>query len=269
MDQLITSRSNPKIAAAAKLLRPAESRAQGKLLLEGARLCADAAENGAVIEQCFYTSDAQTKFADRLSLLKSMAAESFEISRPVAERLSDTAGTQGVYCVCRRPQPAGLPKDGVIVITDCLQNPENLGAIARTAEAFGAAGLVAAGGADPFSPKALRASMGALLRLPVTQTDDAAETVRELRARGIPVFAAALGRNAEDPRNLPRGRAAVVIGNEGSGVSAGVIGASTACVTIPMTGLAESLNAAAAAAVLLWELLKDTMPPPGGSLAGD
>ena len=255
----ITSRTNPRIKAAAALLQGAARKESGLFLAEGARLCADAAEHGVAIETCFFTAQALEKYPRQTALLQKTAGCCFEIAESVAGRLADTAHPQGIFAVCRKPERRlTVDPAGFYVVTDDVQNPDNLGAIARTAEAFGAGGLFVAGGCDPYGPKALRASMGATLRFPVCPVPSAAGQARILREAGLQVFAAALTAEALDLRNVKKtGGAAVVIGNEGNGVSSETLAACSGCVIIPMAGKAESLNAAAAAAVLLWEFTKD------------
>ena len=255
----ISSRTNPKVQAAAALLAAKERNACGRFLAEGARLCADAAGNGVEIETLFVTPAAAEKYAALLEPVFRKAGRVCEIGDAVAEKLSDTAHPQGVFCVCKKPERRFLLKPaGFYVMTENLQNPDNLGAISRTAEAFGADGLLVAGGCDMYQPKALRASMGALLRFPVASVPDAPAEICRLKDAGIAVYAAALTPQASDLRTVPKtGGVAVVIGNEGSGVSPETLAACTGSVVIPMAGKAESLNAAAAAAVLLWEFTKD------------
>lgn len=257
--EIVTSRTNPQIRAAAALLGASERKKTGRFLAEGARLCADAAQNGVPIETVFVTAAAAEKYAALLAPVFRAAARRVDVAESVAEKLSDTAHPQGVFCVCEKPARTLLPRsDGFYVITDNLQNPDNLGAIARTAEAFGADGLFVAGGCDIYQPKALRASMGALLRFPVRSVPDAPGQVLSLRTAGLAVYAAALTPAAADLRSVIKtGGAAVVIGNEGAGVSPETLSVCTGSVIIPMAGRAESLNAAAAAAVLIWEFTKD------------
>ena len=253
---LITSRQNPRVRAAAALLDAKERKKTGLFLLEGARLCADAAENGVAVETLFLTPRAAEGYAPYYETVRAAAKETFFIDESVAEKLSDTAGSQHFFCVCRkRETPWAIDPAGFYLITDRVQNPDNLGALSRSAEAFGAAGLIVCGGCDLWSPKALRASMGALLRFPVFRAADAAEAAEKLTGLGMRVFAALLSDTARDVRSVTlTGGGALVIGNEGSGVSDAAAAVCTDHVIIPMAGKAESLNAAAAGAVLLWEL---------------
>lgn len=257
--ELLASRANPKIREAAALLDAAARKKTGRFLLEGARLCADAADSGVPVEAAFVTPAAEAKFPAACGRLLAAARNAYSISEQAAEKLSDTRSPQGVFCVCLQREPAfSFRADGFYVLTDGVQNPDNLGAVSRTAEALGAAGLIVGGGCDVYAPKALRASMGALLRLPVLRTDDPAGTVLSMRRQGFTVYAAALRDDAVDVRAAKKGAGtAVVIGNEGNGVSPAVSDACDASVVIPMPGGAESLNAAAAAAILIWEFTKD------------
>ena len=255
--EIITSRANPRVTAAAALKEHKERARTGLFLLEGARLCADAAANGVEILQAFVTAQAKQTYAKYYGVVAAKAQTVFEISGPLAQKLSDTANTQSVFCVCRKPQTAFAPaKDGFYVLTDRIQDPENLGALSRSAEAFGASGLIVCGGCDVFAPKALRASMGALLRFPVVRAEDAVTEIQKCTSLGMPALAAVLDEGAADVRTVSlSGGALLVLGNEGSGVSPQAAKACTQHIIIPMAGRAESLNAAAAGAVLLWELL--------------
>ena len=140
------------------------------------------------------------------------------------------------------------------LVLDGLQDPGNLGTLWRTADAFGADGLLLLPGcADPWSPKTLRATMGACFRLPVWE-GRLEDLLPRLAQAGLPLYATALGENTQDIRTLPLGRAAVVIGSEGRGVSPAVLAASEKTLQIPMTERCESLNAAAAGTVVLWQM---------------
>ena len=145
-------------------------------------------------------------------------------------------------------------------LLDGVQDPGNVGTILRTADALFADGLLLVNGcADPWQPKAIRASMGAVLRCPVWPCEAAA--AKELLWRsGIPLYGAALRQDTLDARSMAEGKAAVAIGSEGRGLSREVLALCDATVRIPMAEHCESLNAAAAAAVLLWELARRDAP---------
>ncbi|MDR1630809.1 MAG: RNA methyltransferase [Oscillospiraceae bacterium] len=263
----ITSRNNEKIKAAVKLVASAEERrAQGLFVLEGARLCKDAFLSGVSMKTIFVTPDALKKYAAELDFLSGINAECFEITNEVAGKISDAATPQGIFCVCKtldkksnidKIKHNGCAEPKKYIALDRIQIPGNLGAVCRTAEALGLDGVIVGGGCDIYNPKALRASMGALLRIPVFVADDLAAFVRDCTRSGMRSYAA-----VPDADALPvtkadfSGCSLCVVGNEGAGVSAAVAAACSQAITIPMAGRAESLNAAGAAAVIIWEMVR-------------
>ena len=144
---------------------------------------------------------------------------------------------QGMLAVCRTPDtapPETLP-EGRLLVLDGVQDPGNVGTVWRTADAFGAAGMfLLPGCAEPFAPKTVRATMGACFRLPVWE-GKLEDLLPRLARAGLPLYATALGEDTQDIRTLPLGRAAVVIGSEGRGVSPAVLAASEKTLQIPMT----------------------------------
>ncbi|MCL2446427.1 MAG: RNA methyltransferase [Oscillospiraceae bacterium] len=244
---MISSTQNPQIKLAAKLRDSSRARREhGLFFLEGYRLCMDALENGYTPELLLCT--------DKFDLPGAV-----HISESVAQKLGDTVTPQGMFGLFAHSPLSSLTtsplkEGGKVVALENLQDPANLGAIARTAEALGLHGLVISGGCDVYHPKALRASMGALLRLPVTAVDNLSAW---LQACTLPTYAAVPVESAITPSECDfSAGAVVVIGNEGNGLSQEAIAACDASITIPMRGRAESLNAAAAAAILMWELCK-------------
>ena len=159
-------------------------------------------------------------------------------------------------------------------LLDRLQDPGNLGTIIRGAEAFGVTALVLGPGCpDCFSPKVLRSTMGSLFRQPVFHTGDLPGSIRRMGEEGFAVYAAMLDPAARTVQQLPKsGGLGVVIGTEGRGVSPEVAAACAGSVYIPMAPAIESLNAAAAASVLMWEMCGrrgapgvSPYPPPAGA----
>jgi TrmH family RNA methyltransferase len=186
-------------------------------------------------------------FSTRPGVAAAIPAPHLVFSAPLFDQLSETKTPQGVLALFERPRtaPAELfsRRDALVVALDGVQDPGNVGTIVRLAAAFGAGGVALLPGcADAFGPKALRASAGAILSVPVTSV-----TAEELLGCGLPLFAAAGdGKTIEPPA-----RAAVLIfGSEGSGVSAELRAHATA-IAIATTGRVESLNVAASAAILL------------------
>lgn len=256
---LLTSRANALVKQAAAVRRSArERRESGQFFLEGARLCADAASSGTVVSVCLYTDDAAQKYADRLRVVLSCAEKAARITPELADYLSETQSPQGIFCLCRmREVDAQIDASGKYLALSDVQNPDNLGAVSRTAEALGVTGLIVEGGCDLYNPKAQRASMGALLRIPVIVTTDLCALLENCRARGMRIFASTPDADAKPVTRIsfPAGTVCVV-GNEGAGLREEIL---RACerVTIPMRGRAESFNASAAATILLWEMTRE------------
>jgi TrmH family RNA methyltransferase len=196
------------------------------------------------------------------SLAQSILKRGIDLREVGEAELRELAGTdtpQGILAVAKIP-PGGLariPVDGdpaVVLVLDAVQDPGNFGTLARTAEALGAAGLIAlTGTVDPWNPKAVRAAMGSTFRLPVAEAgwEEAGAWLRE---HGFQTLASAVGGEAV-PHPVPR-RVALVMGNEGAGISAETRALADVVVGIPLRGRAESLNVAAAGAILLYELLR-------------
>lgn len=258
--ELITSCGNEKIKNLIRLNASSkERREQGLFVLEGARLCFDAAKSGASVESLFYTAEAGEKYASYLEEIRSKTAKIYEISGDVSRRLSETRSPQGVFCVCRVPENSAeeLNEKGCYAVLERVQDPSNLGAIARTAEALGISGLIVSGGCDIYNPKAQRAAMGSLLRLPIIQTENLPEFILSCREKGMKAYASTPASDAEDIRYTePSAGEMWLIGNEGAGISEEAAAACDKRVTIPMAGRAESLNASAAAAIILWEAVR-------------
>ncbi|MBQ1545649.1 MAG: RNA methyltransferase [Clostridia bacterium] len=261
----ITSVQNPKVKRAVRLMSSARARREeGAFVLEGLRLCLDVPRSGLTAETVFVTDELLARHGDELEPLLACAEEAFLVPEHVAERLSDTRNPQGVFCVCPsldkqtgRNKMKQMDAAGKYLLLENVQDPANLGAISRTAEALGLTGLFVSGGCDVTGPKALRASMGALLRLPVLMTDNVTETIQQAEKSGIKTFA-----STPDQTALPiasadfRGGVLVVVGNEANGVTEETLACCQTRITIPMSGRAESLNAGAAASILMWEMVR-------------
>lgn len=257
--ETITSRQNQIIKDTAKLKNSAERRNTGLFLLEGARLCADAAVGNNEIVSFFATEEAAAKYRKEFLLLEEKAEKGFFISESVAEKLSDTKNSQQFFAVCREKKLCSeINYRGMYVFTDNIQNPDNLGATVRTCEALGADGIIVNSGCDIYSSKAQRAAMGALLRFPVIKTDDAEDFLLELKNKGMKIFASVVDSEADNVSFADKsGGCILIIGNEGNGVSEKILSLCSDKITIPMKGKAESLNAAAAATILIWEFMKE------------
>lgn len=257
----ITSRNNDRIKQAVKLCTDSsERRKTGSFFLEGLRLCCDAALNGHAAETVFVTEKAMAEHGEELAVLLDSCKESFVITEEISLKLSDTKNPQGVFCICKTlDKYYNIDKinyNGMYIALENVQTPGNLGAAARTAEALGLDGIIVSGGCDIYNPKALRAAMGSLLRLNVIMVSDLPEFFRECSAHSMKTYAAVPDSDALPVTEMDRTNGVIcAVGNEGNGLSDDVI---SVCerVTIPMKGRAESLNAASAASVIMWEMVR-------------
>lgn len=254
----IISVSNPRIKAAVKLRESAkERREKGMFFLEGLRLCRDAARTNIVADTVFYTQKFSKEHGDALCEITENVQNVFSVSDEVMQKLSDTVNPQGVVSICAIPQFVDEINDGLYIALEKTADPTNLGAIARSAEAFGVKGIyISSDSCDPYSPKSLRAGMGALLRLPIIRCNNFFEEIRELSKNGATLYASVVDSTATDVCKIkPQGTSILLIGNEANGLSSEITQISEK-ITIKMSGRAESLNAAAAAAILIFELTK-------------
>jgi len=255
----IRSKENSLVKEFVKLGSSSRFRREaGRFLLEGARLAGDAVQNGFYPFAALATQAALEKYPQAGEVLAA-SARSAVISEQIAEKISGTASSQGVFCVCGIPETDfQIREDGIYLVLCSLQDPGNVGTIIRTAEAFGIDGLVVTRDCpDLFSPKVLRAGMGSVLRMPVKQAGNGIQAVRLLQEKNIRTFAAALTEDAQEITKTSLGAgSSIVIGNEGSGLPQEVIQSCNGAVVIPMAGRAQSLNAAAAAAVCIWEMTR-------------
>lgn len=179
-----------------------------------------------------------------------------EVPGDVMASISPMESPQGALFLSRMPglaPPEGL-EGGRWLILDGVQDPGNVGTIWRTADALGADGLLLVNGcADPWNPKTVRATMGACFRLPVYEVGTE-KLPPLLEGSGLPLYATALREDTVDIKTADLSRSAVVIGSEGRGVSPDLLAMSQRTLKIPMRERCESLNAAAAATVVLWEM---------------
>ncbi len=263
MPELITSRKNEIIKHAARLSSSSEyRREQGLFLVEGARLCGDAAKSGIAVRALFFTAQAQEKYGDYLNVIQPAAEQVYEVEPHVAALLTETKTPQGIFCVCemsvREQGLSHMKPDRHYLALENIQDPANLGAVLRTAEALGVGGVVLAGSCcDVYSPKVLRASMGAVFRLPFFIANDMAAAAKQMNEQGFITLAAVPDEKAQKVTEFDFWQPTVIaVGNEGSGLTGEAIAACSRSVTIPMLGRAESLNASASAAILMWEMMR-------------
>jgi TrmH family RNA methyltransferase len=251
---VISSKNNPVISHYHKLCENKRCRRTEKLFpAEGLRLVREAVQAGNCGD-ILLTESARERFGEEFP-------DAWRITDELGRYIADTEHPQGVFCICRMPElrfeEQPLHPDGRYLVTCDLQDPGNMGMILRTADALGIDAVLACRSCEVYSPKVVRATMGAIFRQPVYELKDTAELSAALREAGIRSYAAVLHRDARPVQEYGLGKGcAVWIGNEGNGLSDEAVAVCEEKIIIPMPGNAESLNAAMAAGILMWEMTK-------------
>ena len=231
------------------------------MFVEGLRLCEEALRSGVQIESAIYSDEiARKERAARLITELAQACDHVaEVSESLLATVSYTKTPQGIILIAKRPDSGravleSSERSALVVVLHHLNNPVNVGAILRSAEAAGASGVIAtANTSDPFSPKALRGAMGSAFRLPIWVGPTFAETLSWCAERRIQTVCADL--NAKTSYvdldwTAPR---ALILGSESTGLTAEEVSMASEAIKIPMHGEVESLNVAAAATIVLYE----------------
>jgi RNA methyltransferase, TrmH family len=261
--EAIKSRSNLFVRRLRGLIR--SGREQGLILIEGIRLAEDAMASGIGLVEAAATPELARHERGR-KLIEEISHRDVPIrwlDPAVLATLSDVETSQGVLLVAHRPDIRSSLLGGdcpLILVVAGVQDPGNLGALLRTAEAAGVTSVfVGNGGADPFSSKALRGAMGSTFRLPIALRPAASE-LGALRRVGVAVWAAS-GEGTPYDRVDWRRPSALVVGNEGAGVTEAITRGCDGTVSVPMAGRVESLNVAVAAGAILFEAARQRRLP--------
>ena len=260
--QILHSKDNPRLKEIQKLLKSAKYRAQtSAFVIEGARRCEDAFISGVQIKGLFATTDFQSRFPALFQNIQAVADETYLLTDALLKAVSDTKTPQGILCVCKMPRAQRLVlRGGCYIALERLQDPSNMGTIFRTAEALGINGaLLSADCCDVYSPKVIRGSMGAVFRLPIMTVQDFPAYIDALRQKGAVVLGTVPDRSVKAITQVSffeKNPYIALIGNEGAGLTQRALSCCSDLVTIPMPGKAESLNAAVAASILMWEMVR-------------
>lgn len=243
----ITSLKNPKVTAWKALKDRKGRRESGCFLVEGRKMVEEALASAFDVEAVLVQEG--VSFPDGLTM------PVYELPAHVLAAVCDTKTPQGIAAVVRMKEQSALGKH--IVVLDGVQDPGNVGTIIRTADAAGLDGVLLSNQcADVFSPKVLRATMGSIFRMNLRTTDDLPGELTKLREKGYSILSSQLDGTPFYEREKVAEQFALVIGNEGNGVSGQVQQTATHRVRLPMRGGAESLNAAIAAAIMMYELMR-------------
>lgn len=246
MEERITSRKNPTLQLVRKLVSSRKEReSTGLFVADGTKLLEEAVRFWPGLETVILSDGVQAQVPDHVRVIR--------VPEDVMESISPMATPQGAVFLCRLPEKTAFTPKAPLLLLDGIQDPGNLGTILRTADALNVPVALLEGCADPFGHKVVRASMGAVFRTQVVQTNWE-EAKKALTEAGIPVAVTALSDRAKDIRNAKVQEMAVVIGSEGQGVRRQILEEADAELIIPMQSHCESLNAAVAAAIVAWEM---------------
>ena len=248
--RIIESRNNAFIIEIAKLKQKKHRDAQGLFYVEGAKLLKEALASDYNIRYVICAGPPQ-------GFLEGAGGfELIRVTREVYAKLSDEEGFEGVMCVLEKPAERELRYDGPVIVMDGVQNPGNVGAVIRAADALCRAELILTGGcADIYSGRVQRAAMGAVFRQNIKISGNIKIELEILRQKGYNIFAAWLGEGARPLGGVDFGaKPAVLFGSEGAGLGAEVAELCDERVIIPVRPGSESLNVAVAAGIILWEI---------------
>jgi TrmH family RNA methyltransferase len=250
----VTSPENPLFKAIRRLQARSGTRDKNRFILEGFKLAHEALESGIDIEQAVISRSAGVG-ETLLARLEQAGASVVSVPARLFRRVSSLETPEGILLVARKPpHGAGEALGDLVLVLAGIQNPGNLGAMARVAEAAGTTALVRChGSTDPFQPKSLRASMGSLLRIPVVEGEAPESTLPLLRDKGLAI-SACIPRGGVDFREADlRSPLALVMGNEASGLPEHLLELTDQRVSIPMKDSVESLNVAMVTGLVLYE----------------
>ena len=242
----ITARKNPLLQQVRRLLQSRKEREEsGLFVADGTKLLKEAVTYWDGLDTVILSDGVQAQLPESVRVVR--------VPEDVMASVSPMQAPQGALFLCRLPQKTEFVPQAGMLLLDGIQDPGNLGTILRTADALGVPVALLEGCADPYNHKTVRASMGAVFRCPVVSTTwEAAKAA--CGAAGIGVAVTALTDRASDIRKADLGRMAVVIGSEGQGVRPQILAQADAELIIPMNPHCESLNAAVAASIVMWEM---------------
>ncbi len=245
-EERITARKNPLLQQVRRLLSSRKERQEtGLFAADGTKLLTEAVRWWPGLDTVILSDGVEAQVPEHVRLVR--------VPADVMESISPMRSPQGALFLCRLPDKKEfVPKPGMLLL-DGIQDPGNLGTILRTADALEIPVALLEGCADPYSHKVVRSSMGAVFRTPVVETTWQQAKECFLKAE-IPVAVTALSSRAQDLRQAALEQMAVVIGSEGQGVRKEILESAQAELIIPMNANCESLNAAVAATIVMWQM---------------
>lgn len=238
---LITSRKNPLIQWALSLHDKKVRDSEKLFFTEGKKLYDEGIGSGFLPEKVFVLENHHNI----------EGKEIYEVTREVYDKISDEKAPEGIFAVWKKPEFKEKKKSSIVLLEE-LQDPGNMGTVMRTAVAFGVSEIVSVRGADPFSPKSVRSTMGAIFKIGVVPFDDIEEAVEYAKAKTTNVIATTLHPDSISVYEADSAYATIMIGNEGRGLSDRAIALADSKVIIPIENT-ESLNASVAASIFMYD----------------
>ena len=260
----ISSRDNAKLVTARKVR---DCKVDDLIFIEGLRLAEETTRSGLGVIGCFITPafGENERGRELIEELKARNVPVSEVTENLFRTISDTSNSQGIILICESPdngyasieEKITVGSSALVIFLNEINDPSNLGAVFRTAEAAGAAGIIISkNSANVFSPKALRSAMGASLRLPVWENADLAEVIAWSRGHGLRTTAADTSAEIEYTKVDWNQRRLVLFGSEAHGLSREVLEMVDEVMLIPMQNGVESLNLGVSAGIILFEAVR-------------
>jgi len=259
---LITSKDNETIKHIKKLKEKKFREEYKEFIVEGIKMIEEAIQENAKIKSIIICDDCKTQGSIPNELMYEIAKlNCIYVAEKVFSTITDVINPQGIMAIIEKPENKENEIDyneSNFLILDNIQDPGNIGTILRTADSLNFKQIIVSKGtADIYNPKVVRSTMGAIFRIKVVEVENLVKTIKEMKKKEIKVYATDLATD-KSIYNVDYEKSAIVIGNEANGVSKDVLKESTERIKIPMIGKTESLNAAVATSVILYEVFRST-----------
>lgn len=260
---VITTKDNDFVKHVKKLKEKKYREEYGEFIVEGIKMIEEAIQENATIKTIVVCEDCKTQGSIPNDLLYEIAKYNcIYVTEKVFNSMTDVSNPQGILAIIDKSGNKETEidfKEELFLILDNIQDPGNMGTILRTVDSINLKQiLVSKGTSDPYNPKVVRSTMGAIFRVKVIECEDLSKTVKELKKHKIKIYATDL-RTDKSIYDVNYKKVAVVIGNEANGVSQAVLDLADTKIKIPMKGKTESLNAAVATGVILYEAVRQNM----------
>ena len=256
--QIITSKDNETVKAIKKLKEKKYRNESGKFIVEGIKMLEEALQEKASIEKIILCEDCQNDYSHELDVYEIAKNEIITVSEKIFKELTGVENPQGILAVINKQEnkPINYNED-IIIALDGIQDPGNLGTILRTIDSVGLTQVVLSEKtADPYNPKVVRSTMGAIYRVNIIQTENLQNTLKQIAKNDYKIMATALDEESKSVYDIKLKKKVIVIGNEANGISKEIISMADEKIIIPMLGKTESLNAAVATGVILYEYVR-------------